>query len=202
MSRCTNCAEELGLSLFKKQAVCRSCKLPVTRSADGSIVTYARKNADSILGSAAPKSYYVMLVIGLIMTALISALPTFGILTAALLPLIQIYTMDRANTRYRAHFGVIHTSVVEFYSAFLFALLAIIQGLTGLFLSFLSIPVNVAIFLIVWFLYAKYCRFHFSLTARGKQPHPIEFTLIGLVAACVIILPVIICAAVLICYLK
>ena len=137
---------------------------------------------------------------GLGMTVLISALPTFGILGGLLLPIIQVFVLERANTRFRTHFGPLHTTVVEFYSVIFFGLLAVFQGITGLILVSFSAPVNAVFFLAVWWAYEKYCRFHFRLTAESKMPHPIELTVIGLCVACFVGPPIVIMLAVLISY--
>ena len=150
MANCPYCAEQYGLQQVFRQTNCRACGLPVKLDENGRIETYASKHAPQIMQQPQGSRYWLLLSGGILATLIFSIIPAFGIVTAALLPLIQVFCLERGVHRYQEHFGFLHNLTVDFYSGLLFLVMIIIQSTANFALGPISAFINVPLFLVTW----------------------------------------------------
>ena len=158
------------------------------------------KYSSKILNKPKDYKYWILFTISIISTLITSLFPTFGLLTSLLLPIIQIFSLERATLPLREHFSFLHSLTVDFFSSFLFMLMIIIQSLANFFLGPISAIVNVPLFCLIWWLYEIYCRSHFRRVSEHRKPIFLELALISLLFGVILIIPTGILLAVLITY--
>ena len=201
MANCPHCAERFGwLHLLRRATSCAHCHLPLRTDGAGKVETYASRHADEILRQAHDERYWSLLVIGVVATLVVALLPTFGLLTLVLLPIIQAICLERSVQRYREHFGILHGLTVDFYSSIFFLGLVAAQSIANALAHSAAALVAVPLYLLAWWGYGAYCRWHFRRVAAGLQPAWSELSLIGLLVGLLVLAPTLLLIVVLFSY--
>lgn len=201
MANCPHCAEDLGwMQSFRQLTACGHCGLPLRVGADGKLETYASRHAAEILGRPPDHRYWLLLGIGVAATAVITMVPSFGILPLLVLPAAQAICLERSVQRYREHFGLLHGLTVDFFSSFLFLLLVMVEVGVNAVAGPLATVVAVPLYLAAWFGYGKYCELHFRRVAQGRPPNAIELGTIAAIVGLIVLAPTLLLFAVLISY--
>jgi hypothetical protein len=175
--------------------------LPLELDAGGRIETYASKHAVQILHAPRGAGYWALLGVGVLSTLVLSLVPSFGLLTVLVLPLIQVFCLERSIQRFQQHFGFLHGLTVDFYSGLILMVLVMGQSIANLTLQFFAPLISVPLFLGVWWTYERYGAMHFRQVASHQRPANVELTLIGGLAGLIVLMPTALLVAVLVSYL-
>lgn len=171
---CPRCAESYDWLQVLRHRPCRYCRSPVELDAHGRLRSFASEHAAEILDRPKGWRYWALFATATGATLAVSVFPSAGLLPLLLLPIIQMFSMERATIRYKEHFGLVHGLVNDFYSTLAF--LVFVFGCTALnaFLPGLSGPLSALLFGLYWFFNDAYCRRHFRQTAEHRLPSMIE----------------------------
>jgi hypothetical protein len=194
---CPRCAESYGWRQVLQHRPCRFCRSPVELDARGRLRSFASEHAQEVLDRPRGWRYWALFVTATGATLAISILPSAGLLPLLLLPIIQMFSMERATVRYKEHFGWLHGLVNDFYSTLAFlafvlgcaALNAVAPGLSG--------PLSALLFVIYWFFHDAYCRRHFRQIAAHQRPSILELAGVIGTFSVVLLPPLVLLAAVL-----
>lgn len=207
MGRCPQCGEEYGWRQILRHVNCSHCGSPVRLGVDGKVETYARVHAAEVLSQPRGTAYWVLLGIGVAVTALSSA--TFFLpipfldeaVIGLVLPLAQALLLERSVQRYEQHLDFAHGSLAGLYSGVVFMVMVVVQSVALGVQGAINVPsalVSVPFFLLVWWFYTKYYEGHFRRLAAGRPPSTIEVTLAAVVVGVLVVPPVAVMLAVLV----
>lgn len=198
MATCGHCAEELGLRQLLLGEACEVCRMPLARSSSGRVRGWAEAHGDRLLASARPRRAWLLFAAGVVLTAAVSLVPSWGALTSTLVPLIQLVIIERNVGRYVRHLGALHAITFDFYSGIGLLGAAVIEGLAGLLLPVATPIITIPIFIAAWFGAEGYARAHLRAEARGQLPSVAELAGLALAAGVVMVPPLVVLAAALI----
>ncbi len=171
---CPRCAEQYGWRQVLQHRPCRFCRSPVELDARGRLRSFASEHAQEVLDRPKGWRYWALFGAATGATLAASTLPSAGLIPLLLLPIIQMFSMERATLRYKEHFGWLHGLVNDFYSTLAFLIFVIGCSTLNVVAPGLSGPLSALFFVIYWFVNDAYCRRHFRQIAGHQRPGMIE----------------------------
>ena len=131
------------------------------------------------------------------LTALLSAIPTLGVVVATVLFFVQAVSLQRANHQFFEHFTFGHRVTIDVTRSVLMLAMVVAQVTANVVLGPVSALVNVPLYLVVWVVLEWRVRTHFGLLVQGKGPPLWELVVLGAMIAVVALPPVALLVAVL-----
>ncbi len=172
--RCPTCAEKVfWVRLFGRKA-CPHCRLALRFTGEGAPISLGLQQARFLLDGPRSRSDTVFFVIGTVVTGLLSLFPAAGLLTGLVLPLVQVYCIERSTRRFREHFDFLHGLSHDLVSGMLFLALVAVEGASGTFLGSLAAAVNLPVFVLAWWAIRALAKGHLRRVADGRRPHTAE----------------------------
>jgi hypothetical protein len=189
--RCPHCAERLGIRAVLQVRPCGHCRLPIPRDEDGALVLLAQASADSILAQSYGPRFWLLSLLGSVLTFGLLAIPVAPLNLIVVVPM-QMYILERSNRHYTQHFTFLHHVTSSFFSGLaisgFFAIETIADWSSTLMTwgtlgaGAISLPLVAAAmavgFELLYLLYAWYSRWHFRRVVADKPPHFLEMSFI------------------------
>ena len=185
-----------------KRTTCPHCRLPLGTADSGRLRDLARERAAFLLDLPTGRSARPLLLGGVVATAALSLVPTAGILTGLVLPLVQVFCIERSQQRQREALDTLHGLIYDLFSAFLFVTLVAAEGLAGATLGSLAALVTTPLFIAVWFLAHWRLKAHLRRMAGGLRPHPLALSALGLAGVLIVGPPVVVAVLLLASHLQ